>query len=97
MKSICMTGQSAGRIATFVVLTIGLALPLAAQSQDFASAPRSIYVDGSTPVDPRTRSRVDAYFEQIENIERAKVEEQERFQRFIYHDNIFGPQQSGRF
>jgi hypothetical protein len=81
--------------------TATLALALAAVGSVFAAttagAQSSIYVDGRTPVDPRTQALVDAYFDEIENRRQARAEERERFERFIHHDNIFGPQQNGRF
>lgn len=86
--------MSTGKFKASTIAAAALAFALAASP---ALGQSSIYVDGSTPVDPRTRALVDAYFDQLENKRRARAEERERFDRFIHHDNLFGLQQQGRF
>lgn len=81
---------------TAAVVAACVLLPGVSSAQD-GSQRQSIFIDGSTPVDARTRARVDAYFDEIENREQAKAEERTRLNRFIYHDNSFGSQQFGRW
>lgn len=78
-------------------LAASLAVSLTAEAQQAFSEQQSIYIDGATPVDARTKALVDAYFDEIRNRQQAKVEERERFNRFIYHNNIAGAQQFGRW
>jgi len=66
-------------------------------AQEIFDGRQSIYIDGSTPVDARTKARVDAYFDEIRNREQARAEARMRLDRFIYHDNAFGAQQVGRW
>jgi len=99
-----IVSTASGRVRRFSVtagsvlaLAVGLGTVATAQTQEIFDSRKSIYIDGSTPVDARTRARVDAYFDQIRNLEQARVEERERFNRFIYQDNISGAQQIGRW
>ncbi len=99
-----IVSAASGRARTFI-FTVGFASALAVSlasvtvvsAQEAFDDRQSIYIDGSTPVDAQTRARVDAYFDEIRNREQARAEERERFNRFIYHDNIFGAQQIGRW
>jgi len=99
-----IVSTASGRARTFI-FTVGFASALAVSlssvtvvgAQEVFDGRQSIYIDGSTPVDAQTRARVDAYFDEISNREQARAEERERFNRFIYHDNIFGAQQIGRW
>ena len=91
------TMATVGRRFVLAAVAVGTLAALAPLVSTPVGAQSSIYVDGNTPVDPRTRARVDAYFDELENRRQAKAEERERFQRFIYQDNIFGLQQNGRF
>ncbi|VAW10159.1 hypothetical protein MNBD_ALPHA09-1178 [hydrothermal vent metagenome] len=109
MNIVSMAGGKAREFTTgassvkrvFLGLAVGLAVGLSgaatAQAQEFFDGRQSIYIDGSTPVDARTKALVDAYFDEIRNRQEAKAEERERFNRFIYHDNIVGAQQFGRW
>lgn len=73
-----------------------LALPSLAQQPDF-SAPQSLYIDGRTPVDQRTRDLVDAYLIYKEQLDREEAERRERFELFIYQDNIHSEHPFGRY
>lgn len=86
-----------GIVAIAAAVAFSGAVPGSVLAQDPGFGQGSFYLDERTPVDPDTRSRVDAYFDQLEDERRARAEEQERFERFIHHDNVVGPQQSGRF
>jgi len=91
VRKITVTAGSA------LALVVSFAAGATAQTQEIFDSRQSIYIDGSTPVDARTKARVDAYFDEIRNREEARAEDRERFNRFIYHDNIFGAQQIGRW
>lgn len=92
-----ITATARRHFAAPAIAVAVIAAGIVAVSGAPAAAQTSVYIDGRIPVDPRTRAEVDAYFDELENRRRAEAEERERFQRFIYQDNIFGPQQQGRF
>jgi len=99
-----IVSTTSGKARTFVItvgfasaIAVGLSSFAAVNAQEIFDGRQNIFIDGSTPVDARTKARVDAYFDEIRNREEARAEERERFNRFIYHDNIFGAQQIGRW
>lgn len=91
------TVRHTGRLAAALCAGIVACGAGGAAAQQPFDGQSSIYVDGSTPVDSRTRALVDAYMDQLDNERRARAEERERFDRFIHHDNVFGLQQQGRY
>ena len=94
-------GRNVRLFATSVLaasaMVVGLSGTAVAQNFNDFNNRTSIFIDGSTPVDARTKALVDAHFDQIRDREQAKAEERQRLDRFIYHDNTFGAQQSGRW
>ena len=72
-----------------------IALPVSAQQYpDYSS---NVYIDGSVPVDARTRSLVDAYVAHRERLDREEAERRELFQMHIYQDRAAGTQSYGRY
>ena len=73
-----------------------ISLPALGQEPYYA-APESIYIDGRTPVDQRTRDLVDAYLIHKELLDQEEAERRERYELFIYQDNIHSERPHGRF
>ncbi|MHA1524946.1 MAG: hypothetical protein ACTSY1_11195 [Alphaproteobacteria bacterium] len=72
---------------------------VSASAQQITSFARSgtYVIDGSTPVDARTRDLVDVYMEQRRNRELEEAERRNRVILFQYHGNTSFDQQLGRF
>ena len=96
----------AGRVGvvSFAAMVAGATLVAAAnfsaaQAQQVTSFARSgtYYIDGSTPVDAKTRALVDVYLEQRRNRELEEAERRDRVTLFQYHNNTSMDLQLGRF
>jgi hypothetical protein len=71
-------------IAIYTITIFVSAIPVVAQ--DFNIEPQTFYIDGSTPVDSRTRDLVDAYLIDQERINREKAEQPDLFRLHTYLD-----------
>lgn len=81
---------------------MAVSMPMQADAQSYGAIPgegfeRNIYIDGRSPIDRETRDKVDAYEQSYRDKQRARQEQQERMQNFIYGDLINRGRSSGRF
>jgi len=80
-------------------LAAALAVPVVvpASAQQFHDGSTSFYIDGSVPVDERTRDAVEAYIEQKRIDDAREAERREKEELFIFKDRIYSGQSYGRY
>lgn len=90
-----------GRVSRslLVVAAVSAVGMLTAGAQEITGFPQSgtYYVDGSTPVDARTRDLVDAYMAQRRTRQLEEAARRDSIKTFEYHGNTLMDQQFGRF
>jgi len=86
------------RLFTYAMAAAMLAgTPAPLMAQEFNTGSDYFYVDGSMPVDERTRSLVDAYMIHRERLEREEAERREAVELHIYQDRAVTTSPHGRY
>jgi hypothetical protein len=81
--------------AMAAALLAGAPAPLVAQ--ELYTGDDYFYIDGSLPVDERTRNLVDAYMIHRERLEREEAERREALELHIYQDRAVTSSPHGRY